>query len=181
MQQLSQTLGDNYWKKLNFNEHVTKICKTVSAKLHALARISNFMSHDKLKLLMKSFVESQFSYCPLVWMFHSRALNNHINKLNERGHRLVYKDLHLIFDELLRKDGSFTIHHRNLQKLATEMYKIHNNLSPSIIKTIFPERSMPYNLRNNIPFQSTNINTVYHATETLSFRGLKTWALVLRV
>ena len=65
------------------------------------------------------------------------------------------------------QDGSFTIHHRNLQQLATEMYKIHNNLSPSIMKTIFPERSMPYNLRNNIPFQSTNINTGFYGTENL--------------
>ena len=107
-------LGITIDKKLNFNEHVTKICKKVSAKLHALARISNFRTHDRLRLLMKSFVEFQFSYCPLVWMFHSRALNNLINKLDERGLRLVYKDLDFTFDELLRKDGSFTIHHRNI-------------------------------------------------------------------
>ena len=119
------------------------------------------MSHDKLRLLMKSFVESQFRYGPLVWMFHSRALNNRINKLHERGLRLVYKDLHFTFKELLRKDGSFTIHHRNLQKLATEMYKIHNNLSPSIMKTIFPERSMPYNFgiifHSNLPMSILSI------------------------
>ena len=87
----------------------------------------------------------------------------------------IYVKMQSIFDELLLKDGSFTIHHRNLQKLSTEMYKIHSNLSTSIMKTIFPERSMPYNLWNNIPFQS---NTVYYGTETLSFRGPKTWALV---
>ena len=107
-----------------------------------------------------------------------RALNNRINKLHERGLRLVYKDSHLTFDELLRKDNSFTIHQRNLQKLATEMYKIHNNLSPSIMRTVFPERSMPYDLRNNNPFRSTNVSTVYYGTETLYFRGPKTWALV---
>ena len=71
-------LGITIDTKLNFNEHVTKICKKVSSKFQALASISNFMSHDKLRLLMKSFVESQFSYCLLVWMFHSRALNNRI-------------------------------------------------------------------------------------------------------
>ena len=171
-------LGITIDKKLDFNEHVSKLCKKVSSKLHALARISNFMSHDKLRLLMKSFIESQFSYCPLVWMFHSRALNNRINRLHERGLRLVYKDSHHTFGELLRKDNSFTIHHRNLQKLATEMYKIHNNLSPSIMKSIFPERSIPYDLRNKNPFLSNNVSTVYYGTETISFRGPKTWALV---
>ena len=60
-------LGITIDKKLNFNEDFTKICKKVSAKLHALASISNFMSRDKLRLLMRSFVESQFSYCPLLW------------------------------------------------------------------------------------------------------------------
>ena len=146
--------------------------------LHALARISNFMSHDKLRLLMKAFIESQFGYCPLVWMFHSRTLNNRINRLHERALRLVYKEPILTFEELLRKDNSFTIHHRNLQKLATEMYKIKNDLSPTLMKFIFPDRTISYNLRNINPFQSTNVRTVYYGTETISFRDLKIWALV---
>ena len=154
-------LGITVDKKLNFCEHISKLCKKVSSKLHALARISNFMNQDKLRLIMKSFIESQFSYCPLVWMFHSRSLNNRINRLHERGLRLVYKDSHLTFDELLQKDNSFTIHHRNLQKLATEMYKIHNNLSPPLMDTIFPEREIPYDFRNKNPHLSYNLHTVF--------------------
>ena len=136
------------------------------------------MCQDKLRLLLKSFIESQFSYCPLVWMFHSRTLNNRINKLHGRGFRLVYNDSHLAFEELLSKDSSYTIHHRNLQKLATEMYKIENNLSPSIMKTTFPERSIPYNLRNKNNFKSPSVHTVYYGTETISYRGPKAWELV---
>ena len=111
-------------------------------------------------------------------MFHSRTLNNRINRLHERGLRLVYKDADLSFEELLRKDKSFTIHHRNLQKLATEMYKVYNDLSPSLVKSIFPEKKVPYNLRNKNPFKSTNVRTVFHGTETIRFRGPKVWELV---
>ena len=136
------------------------------------------MNQDKLRLLMKAFIESQFSYCPLVWMFHNRTLNNRINRLHERSLRLVYKDYKLSFDELLSKDNSVSIHHRNLQKLATEMYKAYNDLSPSLVKSIFPLREITYNLRNSNPFQPTKVHSVFKGTETISFRGPKIWSLV---
>ena len=171
-------LGITIDNKLDFNEHVSKLCKKVSSKLHALARIANYMSQDKLRLVMKSFIESQFNYCPIIWMFHSRSLNNRINRLHERALRLVYKDPNLSFEDLLQKDESFTIHHRNLQKLATEMYKAYNDLSPPLMKCIFPQRNVPYNLRNKNPFQSCNIRTVFNGMETMSFVGPKIWGLV---
>ena len=171
-------LGVTLDNKLNFSDHVSNICKKASQKLHALARISNHMSQNKLRTLMKAFIESQFGYCPLIWMFHSRALNNRINRIHERALRLVYKNSNLSFEELLRKDNSFSIHHRNLQKLATEIYKVKNNLSPTLMKDIFPERVIPYDLRNMNPFKTSNVKTVYNGTETLSYRGPRTWALV---
>ena len=80
----------------------------------------------------------------------------------------------MTFEELLQKDRSFTIHHRNLQKLATEMYKIKNNYSPVMMKSIFTESTNPYNLRSNNPLQSDNVHSVLNSTETLSYRGPKT-------
>ena len=78
----------------------------------------------------------------------------------------------------MRKDNSFCIHHRNLQRLATEMYKVKNNLSPTLMKQVFPERETPYNLRNLNPFRSTNVSTVFNGTEKVAFRRPKIWAIV---
>ena len=78
-------LGLKIDDKLNFNEHVSKLCKKGNQKIKALARISKYMNKDKLKLIMKAFITSQFYYAPLTWMFHSRTLNNKINKLHERA------------------------------------------------------------------------------------------------
>ena len=141
--------------------------KNVSLKLHALDRISNFMVQDKPRLIMKAFIESQFSYCPLIWMFHSRTLNSRINNLHERALRLVYKDHISSFEQLLQRDKSFCIHDRNLQKLAIEMYKVKHNLSPSFMQSIFPSTNKIYNLRNNPEFKTENIRTTHYGSETL--------------
>ena len=82
------------------------------------------MDLAKCKSLMKAFITSQFNYCPLIWMFHSRQLNNRINKINERALRLAYKGNKLTFNDLLKLDNSVTIHQRNLKILATEIFKV---------------------------------------------------------
>ena len=171
-------LGIKIDNQLTFNEHISSICKKVSLKLHALARVSHLMHQRKLRLLMKAFIESQFSYCSLIWMFHTRTLNNRINHLHERALRLVYNDHTSSFQQLLTQDKSFTIHDRNLQKLATEMFKVKNNLCPRFMHSIFPEAVNTYNLRNNPSFRTENIRTTYNGTETLTYRGPRTWDLV---
>ena len=72
------------------------------------------MNIQKRRTIMKSFVTSQFSYCPLIWMFHSRRLNNKINSIHERALRITYQDNASAFEELLNKDNCFNAS----QKLA---------------------------------------------------------------
>ena len=135
-----ELLGVNIDKNLNSNEHVTSLCKKANQKLHAMVRVAKYLNEGKLKIVMKTFIQSQFNYCPLVWMFHNRTLNNKINKLHERALRVVYKNEDSTFEELLEEDNSITIHHRNLQRLAIEMYKIYNHLSPLPMQELFTKK-----------------------------------------
>ena len=100
--------------KLSFKKHTLTLCKNARQKLHALTRISICMEPEKLKLLMKTFAMSQFSYCSFIWMFHDRSLNNRIIRIHERALRIVYKDNFSIFENLLLTDNSVTVHQRNL-------------------------------------------------------------------
>ena len=84
-------LGAKFDSNLSFESHVTSLCKKASEKLHSLARISRYMDLNKRSNLMKSFITSQFSYYPLIWMFHSRNLNNKIKRIHERALRLIYQ------------------------------------------------------------------------------------------
>ena len=123
---------------------------------------------------MNAFITSQFSYCPLVWMSHSRTMNNRINKIHEKTLRLVYKDeKNLSLDDLLKKDKSVSIHQRNLQILATEIYKVRNDLGPEIMKDIFLFVQKPYNLRNDLTLQKRRNCTVYFEIESKS--SLEIW------
>ena len=85
-------LGINFDHFLAFHEHVSKLCKKSSQKLHPITRISSYLIKIKLRLIMNVFFSSQFGYCPLVWMFHSRRHSNKVNGLHERTLRIVYKD-----------------------------------------------------------------------------------------
>ena len=81
-------LGVHIDSKLSFDHHVSKLCQNASNKLNALARISPYMDQNKLRTLMRAFTTSQFQYCPLIWMFHSRQPNQKINKIQERALRI---------------------------------------------------------------------------------------------
>ena len=96
-------LGVTIDKNLNFNTHLSILCNKVSQKISALARVVKFIPFYKKKILLKTFIESQFSYCPLIWMFCSRKMNRKINHIHERALRLVYGDYTASFGELLKK------------------------------------------------------------------------------
>ena len=110
-------LGLTIDKKLNFNKHLSILCKKISGKVSALARMVKIIPFNKKRLLLKTFIESQFSYCPLIWMFCSRKMNRKINHIHERALRLVYEDYTTSFKDLLLRDRSVSIHHRIFKKL----------------------------------------------------------------
>ena len=158
--------------------HVKKLCKKACQKLNALVRIAPVMNVDKKRMIMKTFIESQFGYCPLVWLFHSRSLNNKINWIHEISLRITYNDRSSSFQNLLEKDNSVTLHHRNIKILATETYKFLQGLSPPLMNEIFVERNNNYSLRGNNILTRRRVNSVRYGTETVSFLAPKIWDIL---
>ena len=128
--------------------------------------------------MINSCFNLQFSYCPLIWMFHSRIMNNKINRLHERCMRLIYGDKTSSFEELLDQDKSVSIHTRNLQMLATEMFKVYRGMSPPIISELFRRRDISYNLRSNSNFAVPNVKSVFHGSKSITYLGPKIWDII---
>ena len=163
---------------LKFDVHMKILCNKASLKLHALSRVSQFISSDKLKIFMKAFILSQFNYCPLVWMFYSREINIRINRIHERALRLAYKDYHSSFHNLLRKDGSVTVHYKNLQLLVIEIYKVINGIAPKIMGEVIQIKNSVINLRKDTTFVERNISTMTYGEQSISYLAPRIWKLV---
>ena len=83
--------------QLNFDEYLILLCKKAGKKVKRFNKIGKLLSLEQRKLLMKSFIESQFGYCPLTWMFCGRKTNARINHVHERALRIVYRNNSLCF------------------------------------------------------------------------------------
>ena len=104
-------------------------------------------------------------------MFTCRYLNNALNSIHERALRLIYNDCELPFDRILQDNKQKSIHQKNIESLATEIYKFQEGLTPPIMGDLFVTRENNYNLRNFQEFGSSLRRTVKFGIETISYRG----------
>ena len=155
-------MGVKFDNKLSFEKHITGIRRKARRKTYALARIAPYVDLSKRGMVMNAFFNSQFIYCPLIWMCHNHMTNrkiNYMNRLHERCLRIIYNDKQSSFKMLLNKDSYVSIHNRNIQCLATEMCKVSSGLSPPLVINIFAQKNCyPYNLRLNSQFSQDRKN-----------------------
>ena len=101
-----------------------------------------------------------------------------INKIHERTLRLILNDHTSNTDTLLQNNNDTCNHHRNIQTLMAEIYKIKNNLNPPVMDFIFERRNNTYNLRNFQEFAMKRKRTVKMGLETLKYRSPQLWSIL---
>ena len=100
-------------------------------------------------------------------MFCQRSSNIRINQLHVRALRIVYNDNESTFEDLLKKDNSVLIHHKNIWLLGIELCKVKNKLSTHLMSEIFNLRNINYNLRSRTDFKQGPVNTFNYGLKSL--------------
>ena len=166
-------LGITIDHELKFNKHIEDICKRASFKLYVLNRIKKYVGTDKARIFANAFIESQFNYAALIWMFASKMAINKICKLHYRT--FVYNEYDKSYEELLEMNKSTSIHQGHLQFLAIEVYKTLIHLNPEFMWSYFSEKPLPYNVRNGNSLQSRHAELYRFGINSLRFRGSRLW------
>ena len=133
--------------KLNFNLHISKICKSAANQLNALIRLDQFLSFHSKEVLINSYIISNFNYCLLVWMFSSTRSLNKIKNLQKRALRFLYNDIEASYEHLLSKRGKSKTNVRRLGTLCVQIYKTLNDLNPSFMNDISKLKIQDYFLK----------------------------------
>ena len=111
-------------------------------------------------------------------MNHNKSINQKTNNLHERALCLIYCDHSSDFQELLQRDNSVTIHQNSIQAIAIMIYKVVNNIAPTIVSELFSFSNVNYNLRSGSQFHQPFANTVWNGQQTMSYLGPKIWNMV---
>ena len=106
--------------KFPFHYHISELCKKGISKTYALSRVTSYTNISKRRILMIAFCQSQFRYYHLLW--NNCANNSKINRLHKYCLQKIYSNKESLSETLLEKDGTVSIHIRNLLILATDVH-----------------------------------------------------------
>ena len=153
--------------QLSFNAHVDRICTKAGRQVSALQRLTGVLDCESRLAIYKSFIMSNFDYCPIVWFFTSRASITKMEKIQERALRFVLKDSRSSYEEMLGNLKVDSIRMNGLKKLSIEIYKLLNGLSPDYLSVMFEKSKNPYGVRD--------INKLIQPIKKSTNNGLKSF------
>ena len=130
-------LGVTLDYKLNFDPHISNLCKKAAAQLNVLKRLKSFIGFTEKEVLVQSFVDSNFNYFPLVWYFSSSKSLQKIERIQERALRFLYNDNKNSYDELLTWSKKCTMQVARQRILCIEIFKKIRNSNPPFMHSIF--------------------------------------------
>ena len=132
-----KVLGVTLDDRLKFDVHISNICKSASRQINALKRLSRYLDEKSRVLIYKSFIASNFNYCPVSWMFCGRKNANKLEKLQERALRFVFNDINGSYTDLLKRGNFLSLSAYRIRSLAIEVFKCYKDINPLYLNELF--------------------------------------------
>ena len=158
---------------LSFSNHITTLLRNAAGQLNYLYSKKSFLNFDAKRVLIESFIISNFNYCPLVWLFCNAKLKHKQENIQKRALRFLFNDHESTYGQLLDKSKKPTLEVRKLRMLATEIFKTLNDLNPPYMKEIFTQNTIRIPERKKLLVKSTH--TKKYGTDSLRHLGPKIW------
>ena len=171
-------LGVNIDCKLNFNDHVCDMCTKAGRQLNVLQRLKSSLDYDSRMVIYKSFVISNFNYCPVVWLFTSKSSLSKLENIQKRALRFVLNDYESDYNDLLTKADVPGIKIMTLRQLAIEMCKSVTKINPEYLNELFLLKQCTYNLRKVSVLERPKVNTTQFGLKSFKSYGSKIWNLL---
>ena len=166
-------LGIEVDNQLNFDNHVSTLCKKADSQLNATGRLRKYSGFPEKNNSIEAFVFSNLNYCPLVSNFTSIRSTNKIESIQKRALRLLCNDYTSTYDSLLAKANKPSMELKHYRTLAFEIFKTLNVLNPTYMQDLFYLRFSSARRANSIAVVRTNTST--YGTKSLRSLGPQIW------
>ena len=161
-------LGLTIDNRLNFKVHINTLCRRTNLKFHSLRRIREYLTTAKAKLLYNTFINSQFNYASIIWMFCHKQDYLKTAKIQYKALKIVYNS-NESYEELFLRNNEVPIHQKQLHILATEVFKSLADLNPDFMKSYFTIKEIPYCLQNGNFLKIPSARSTHYGTNSILF------------
>ena len=171
-------LGVELDRNLNFDIHINKICNQTGKQINALKRMKHNLDKKCKTIIYNSYINSNFNYCQVAWMFTSKTNLDKLEKTDKRALKLMTDDNDMDYESMCKQLKQLSIHKRCIKQVAIQMYKINRNIGPQYLQNLFTVRESNYDMRDDNLFNIPNFMTITYGKKSLKYYGAKLWSSI---
>ena len=160
---------------LNFNSHISSMCRKASRQLNVMKRIGHNLNKLCKITMYQSFILSNFNYCPLTWHFTNETNTKKMEKIQERALRFIYDDFTSDYNTLLTMSGFPSLRIRRLRIIAQEFFKMYNKDGPTYLHDLVEIKEHSYNFRYSNTAKLSKPRTTRYGINSFRYTAAKIW------
>ena len=154
-------LGITIDSQMKFVNHTNILCSKAARQLNAVWRLKTLLDTESRLSVVKSFVTSNFSYCPVIWHFSGAAASEKMERILRRSLRIISLDSVSTYESLLTKYDLYPLKTYRERCFALEVFKIKNSLAPKYLEDLIKIRKVPHNTRQKYSLSLRRLTMVY--------------------